>query len=268
MTEASKEIPPKTIRAHLLPGASIQPSDFIRSAEIKRDWMDNVPMQYVYRCIPLLAANSMGWELLNPIESEIVWHGRAEAESLEIRCERRNKFSACSHFGSGMVTWYVPFLFKSSPDLGLFVTGPSNHDHNHAVPLEAFIRTDWLPFPFTMNWRLTQPGKPALFKKGEPIARIMPFPIQMLEETSLEIVELQSDPGFMAEVNQFGRARQQNVAKQQTDAHRAAQTGEALKGEGVWNSQYVRAKGKENGGFVPHQTIFHSPKPIDKTGSQ
>ena len=267
MAQTPNPLPPNTVRAHVMPGLQgLRVEDHLRTAMIKRDWMDAIPQQYVYRCIPLLAANTMGWELLNPVTSHLTWSGGDLTSTLSIQTEQQNPFSAGSHFGTGIVTWYVPFLFRTSPNLGILVTGPANHEHNHAVPLDAFVRTDWLPFPFTMNWRLTEANKRVTFKAGEPIARIMPFPIAMLEETNFEIVDLQSDPGFLAEVEAFGQARQRNVAKQQEDARRAQQTGETLTGEGVWNAQYVRAKGKEGGGFAPHQTVFKPPLPKDLRG--
>ena len=56
-----------TIRAYLLPGANIDPVNHIRVCKASRGWMDGSPQKYVYRCIPLIAANTMGWELLNPV---------------------------------------------------------------------------------------------------------------------------------------------------------------------------------------------------------
>ena len=264
MPDAPKILPPNTVRAHIMPGLEgLRIEDHLRPAKVKRDWMDGIPQQYVYRCIPLLAANTMGWELLNPATSHVSWSGGDLTNTLTIRTEVQSPFSAGSHFGTGIVTWYVPFLFRTSADLGLIVTGPANHGHNHAVPLDAFIRTDWLPFPFTMNWRLTATDTEVTFKAGEPLARILPFPLALIEDTQLEVTDLASDQGFMAEVEAFGRARQQNVAKQQADARRAQETGEQLTGDGVWNAQYVRAKGNKEGGFAPHQTIFKPSFPKD-----
>lgn len=229
--------------------------------------MDAVPDKYIYRCIPLLAANTMGWELLNPVDAEVYWDGGALNTNLTVRSPR-HRFGAGSHFGCGIVTWYVPFLFRTSPDLGLMVTGPANHESDLAVPLDAFVRTDWLPFPFTMNWRMTQANTPVKFDAGSPICRVIPYPLALLEETELEISHLADDPGFLAEVNEWGKARQQNVERQRQNAARWQETGEKPTGEGVWNSQYVRRKGKGAAeGFAPHQTVFKPSDPVDKRGS-
>jgi len=226
--------------------------------------MSETPQKYIYKCIPLVSANTMGWELFNPVDSDVTWNGGDMNTDISVTSLETHRFGMTSHFGCGMVTWYVPFLFRTSPELGLLVTGPSNHGRNDAVALEAFIRTDWLPFPFTMSWRLTRKNQTVHFSKNEPICRVLPFPIAMLDETSLEIAELTDDPGFLAEVNAWGSKRMGNVAKQASDATRWLKTGEKPTGEGVWNSQYIRKKGKGAEGFLPHQTLFSCAPPVDK----
>lgn len=262
--EKLEDLPPNTVRACLLPGLAIDPMGLIKPCTAKSDWMDGTHDKYAYRCIPLVSANTMGWELFNPVASEARWNGGDSNADIEIRIEHEHPFAINSHFGSGMVTWYLPFLFRTSPDLGLIVTGPANHAREDAVPLDAFVRTDWLPFPFTMNWRLTRKDRFVKFAKNEPICRILPYPIALLNETQLEITNLADDPGFMAEVNAFGAKRQENVAKQQEETKAWLETGKKPSGKGVWNSQYVRAKGTAKEGFAPHQTVFSCAKPQDR----
>ena len=258
-------LPPNTIHACVLPGTSEEVSDWIKPCRASRDWMDEVPQKYIYRCVPMVAANTMGWEMFNPVDSQVTWNGGELNNALNIANSSHSRFAATSHFGAGVVTWYLPFLFRTSPELGLVVTGPANHGHDAAVPLDAFVRTDWLPFPFTMSWRLTRKNQQVSFQKGMPICRIFPYPIALLEETRLEIHELTEDAGFMQEVQQWGVQRQKNVTQQQADAARWQATGEKPTGDGVWNSQYVRAKSKESdAGFQPHQTAFKCAPVDDK----
>jgi len=208
----------------------------------------------------------MGWEILNPADTTMSWDGGDRIENINITCENRGLFTASSHFGSGIVTWYVPFLFRTSPDLGLYITGPANHNHVDIRPLDAFVRTDWLPFPFTVNWKMNRADIPVALEAGEPIARIMPFPIALIDETKLEITRLSSDPGFKAEVNEFGKARAANVKAARENILKAEGSGELPSQEGVFNAQYVRAKGadKNSKALAPHQTIFRPSDPIDK----
>ena len=83
-----------------------------------------------------------------------------------------------------------------------------------------------------MNWRVTRKDHKVLFKAGDPIARILPYPIALLNETNMEIVELTSDPGFLDEVNQWGQARAKNVQKAQTDIAAWLDGGDKPEGEG------------------------------------
>lgn len=261
---APSELPPNTVRACLIPGVDIKIDEVIRPCGPRRDWMDKTPKKYIYRCVPLTAANTMGWELLNPVAADINWTGGDMNTDVTVTMAQPHRFGPTSHFGCGTITWYLPFLFRTSSDLGLIATGPANHGRNDAVALDAFIRTDWLPFPFTMNWRLTRSNDTVSFARGEAICRIFPFPIAMLDETTLEITDLQDDPGFLSEVNAWGRKRQENVAKQEADAAHWLDTGDEPTGEGVWNSQYVQAKGKSAPGYQPHQTVFSCAQPVDK----
>ena len=264
MSENHNTVPVNTIQACVVPGVTEDVASYIQPCQPTREWMDKVPQKYIYRCIPMIAANTMGWELLNPTTATAVWNGGELNTDVTISQKETSRFGAGSHFGSSIVTWYVPFLFRTPPDLGLMVTGPANHEHDKATPLDAFIRTDWLPFPFTMNWRLTQKNVPVTFEKGVSIARIYPFPIALLEQTSLEICDLEDDPEFLSEVQAWGKIRQQNSAKQRKDVENWLEGGEKPKGEGVWNSQYVRAKARSEDGYLPHQTVFRCSDPKDK----
>ncbi|MEM9740158.1 MAG: DUF6065 family protein [Pseudomonadota bacterium] len=257
-------LPPNTVRACLVEGADVDPADHLRVAKATRDWMDRVPQKYIYRCIPLIAANTMGWELLNPVDTVVGWTGGPSNTDVIARSASPNRFGAVSHFGAAIVTWYIPFVFRTSPDLGLIVAAPSNHELADAVPLDAFVRTDWLPFPFTLNWRITRARVDVAIPKRMPLARILPYPLALLDETRLEIAEVASDPGFRAEVEAWGKARASNVAKAESDVAEWLSGGAEPTGDGVWNQQYVRAQGAEGAGYAPHQTIFKPRRPEDR----
>ncbi len=40
----------------------------------------------------------------------------------------------------------------------MWVGGPPNHIKDGIQPLTGLVETDWLPFPFTMNWMFTRKG--------------------------------------------------------------------------------------------------------------
>lgn len=225
--------------------------------------MDATPMRYAYRCIPLTAANTMGWEILNPVDSVITWSGLEKGDQLNIQTAQRDPFGPVPHFGSGTVTWYIPFLFRTPPEYGLLISGPANHDKKDMTPLDAFVRTDWVPFPFTMNWRITSPEKEVHIKKGEPICRVMPYPLALLNDFEMEIHELTDDPAFMEKVAEWDRNRQVNYQKQREAEQQWAQEGRRPELKELWNSQYAKGKGSEIGS-EPHQNTFKCAPVVDK----
>lgn len=256
-------IPDNLIHAYVIPGVKHDVSTMIRPCKATRDWMDQTPARYAYRCIPLTAANTMGWELLNPVDVEISWSGMEKGDRLDIKPSRQDPFAPLPHFGSGTVTWYLPFLFRTPPEYGLLISGPANHDKSGLTPLDAFVRTDWVPFPFTMNWRFTEAEKTVKFEAGEPICRIMPYPLALLNEMKMEFHDLGEDPVFMQKVQEWDQNRQRNYQKQKEAEQQWAAEGKKPEMKDLWNSQYAKGEGSEIG-KVKHQNVFKCEEPTDK----
>ena len=63
----------------------------------------------------------------------------------------------------------------------MWAMGPPNHIKDGIQPLAGLVETDWLPFPFTMNWLFTRPGT-VRFEKGEPFCFITLAQDKPLEE--------------------------------------------------------------------------------------
>lgn len=83
----------------------------IRAAPAAREWMDDTPDRFAYRCLPLTIANTHGWEILCPASIEIYWNGGVGLSDLAVRPlegspEAATDF-AVSHFGSGIVTFHA-----------------------------------------------------------------------------------------------------------------------------------------------------------------
>lgn len=115
----------------------------IRAAPIERDWMDKSHERFAYRCLPLTIANQAGWLIHNPITFTAVWEGGLYLHNLRItfpddgealdplrpqvitvapgvrgldpyRPEGRDP-RITSHFGNGVVTIRIPYLFRTPP---------------------------------------------------------------------------------------------------------------------------------------------------------
>lgn len=144
----------------------------IRAAPIERDWMDNSHDRFAYRCLPLTIANQAGWLIHNPITFTAVWEGGLYMHNLRISFPDDTETSSdplrpqvitvapgvrgldpyrpegrdpriISHFGNGVVTIQIPYLFRTPPSVNLWVKGPSNWIKDGAQALEGIVETDW-----------------------------------------------------------------------------------------------------------------------------
>ncbi len=190
----------------------------VRPARAKRQWMDDFPDRHAYRCLPLSIANAHGWEVLCPIPLEIDWNGGMAVEDIAITALKELPGGApiehfCrSNFSRGIVTFHLDYLIETEPDWALMATGPFNDPKPTAAPLTGIIESDWLPYPFTMNWQLTQTGV-TRFEEGEPFCFFLPVPKRALPETELQIHRITDDPALEARHNQFRNARDEFMAR-------------------------------------------------------
>jgi Family of unknown function (DUF6065) len=145
-----------------------------RCAPVHRAWMEETTDRYANRCLPLLLANQAGWLILNEEDVDVTWTGGIDKTALSITAAGRGAEVPVSHFGYGILTWHIPFLFRTTPGYNLLVRGPSNMPKDGVSPLEGIIETDWTVSPFTMNWKLTRPDHAVHFAREEPICMIVP----------------------------------------------------------------------------------------------
>src|SRR4051812_17599748 len=100
----------------------------LRPASHKRQWMDETPNAFAYRCVPLTVANAHGWEILSPVSFAATWNGGATAKDISITYpdanDRGPKDFIDSHFGAGVLTFNPMLVMRTPPGYDLFVTGP------------------------------------------------------------------------------------------------------------------------------------------------
>jgi hypothetical protein len=78
------------------------------------------------------------------------------------------------------------YILNTSENNNLFVKGPTNYFKHGAQALEAIIETDWIPYTFTLNWKITKPHEKVSFFKDEPLATIFPIPRGYIESFQAE----------------------------------------------------------------------------------
>lgn len=166
----------------------------IRPAPLERAWMDSTNQRYAYRCLPLNIANAHGWELLCNSGFTANWSGGQGLEAVSVHPDPGTIAPALSHFGHGVLTFYVPCLFRTDEGYDLVAQGPINRPKDAIAALSGIIETDWAPFSFTMNWLFTRPDTPVRFEKGEPYCHIFPVRRGELEAFEPELRFLSENP--------------------------------------------------------------------------
>src|SRR3954449_7665211 len=118
-----------------------------------REWMNATALRNANRCLPLLTANEAGWVLLNVKPFTARWSGDDAAGGIDVDyggpppVER-----AQSIFGYGILSFLIPFVFRTPPGFDLLARGPANMPKDGIGALEGAIETDWATSTFTMNW--------------------------------------------------------------------------------------------------------------------
>ena len=202
-------------------------------APADRDWMDATPNRFANRCLPLRIADQAGWFVLNSHALRVTWSGGNDISDIEIESLNGEEVNfASSHFGSGILTWNLPFLFRTPPGYNLQARGPANWPKDGASPLEGIVETDWLESTFTMNWKLTRANLPVIFEAGEPICMIVPHKRGELEAFEPEICEIGEEPPLAEAYERWAESRGEFNRELEVADSEAQKKG--------WQKDYVR----------------------------
>ena len=166
----------------------------IVAARLDRDWMKHSRKSFANRCLPMRIANQAGWVILNDRAVKAKWLGGADPSAIVIEHAGTPPHAAVSHFGEGILTFLIPFIFRTSQKIVLLFRGPSNAPKDAICPLEGIVETEWAVARASVNWKFTRPDTWVEFAPGEPICMIVPLRLDMLEEVEPSIVSIQSDP--------------------------------------------------------------------------
>jgi hypothetical protein len=230
----------------------------LRPAQPARDWMDATGDRFAYRCIPLSIANASGWEIALPFGFEAAWYGGDELAAISFRSsDERMPFYVSSHFGSGVITFHTGYLFRTPPGWAVWTRGSPNTVKDGVVALDGLVETDWLPFPFTMNWRFTRPGV-VRFEPDEPFCFVTLSPHGLLDQVQPRIASLDDDPALKSAYEAW------SVSRADFSQRLAAQESGAVAEK--WQRTYLQGRGGvENGAPAYHiaRRRLKAPAPLD-----
>jgi len=224
-------------------------------APAARAWMEKTTggfatNRFAYRCLPMLIANQSGWLVLNSHRFFVVWNGGDQPSDLKLVFQGgAAPYPALSHFGTGILTFNIPYLFRTPPGYNLLARGPANMPKDGASPLEGVIETSWTDAKFTMNWQITRPNVPVIFGVDEPICMLVPQRSGELEMFKPEIRALESDPEVSQGFSEFREARLTMQAKLSQADPEAVEQG--------WLRKYFTGSLMSGQKAPEHQTKLH-----------
>lgn len=104
---------------------------------------------------------------LNQQGFEAEWAGKNHPDAITFAWDEDlpNPKPVSSVFGSGIMTWGVPYLFRTPPGWNLLARGPANWPKDAVAPLDGLVETDWAVATFTMNWKFTRAPARALQRR-------------------------------------------------------------------------------------------------------
>lgn len=207
--------------------------------------MEQTKQRFAHRCLPLLISNSAGWLLLSPRTIYVTWNGGADKADLSVQYpDGAGDFPASSHFGHGILTWHLPYLFRTDAGTNLLVRGPANLIKDGITALEGIVETDWCPATFTMNWKMTRPATTISFEQHEPFCMLVPQRRGELEACQTQIRSLPDDPLVASAYQQWSASREHFLSELSRPGSEAAKQ--------EWQKDYFQGKD-----VVGHQTKLH-----------
>lgn len=218
------------------------------TASPKRQWMDETDQRFAYRCLPMVIANQAGWNVLNPYAFRAMWIGGDSSERILIESEY-DEIPVSPIFGHGILTFHLPWLFRTPEGWNIRVSGPANEPKDGISPLEGIVEADWTTATFTMNWKFTGQGQWVWFDEGEPIAQIAPVRRHDLEMLNPVEVPLSSDPELERRYQIWSNARE--------DFNNRLSVGEETASAEGWERNYMRGETKDGVKAPDHQTKLH-----------
>jgi hypothetical protein len=246
----------------------------LSTAPVDRTWMEAAPQRAPYRCLPLVIANQAGWWIPCPASFTATWDGGLAKHNVQISFDPtggtsgvpdlfapivvsadqpspviQNDPRVSSHFGSGIITFTIPFLFRTPPGINLWVKGPTNYIKDGVQPLEGVVETDWLAATFTMNWKLTRPHHTVRFARGEPICMIVPVPRGLAEQLEPVYVPLDANPEVAREYREWEKSRSTFNAELERLQPDAVKRG--------WQRDYMQGRSISGREAQEHQTRLH-----------
>jgi hypothetical protein len=194
-------------------------------AHSRRDWISATRESFASRCLPMRIGNTAGWFILLDRAVRAMWSGGTGADAVIVEQSGEPPYSAISHFGEGVISFMIPFLFRTAPGVSLLFRGPPNMPKDAISPLDAIVETDWAVAIASVNWKFTRPHSWVEFAIDDPICMIVPQRLDLLEDTNPNVVDIRLVPELMQHTQAWIQSCREFNQKLRQNDHAAVERG-------------------------------------------
>jgi hypothetical protein len=207
INDGINDVPDNTIAMFNLEDLSQERIDNILSPiEKKRDWFT----PHFYRCLPLSIANQYGYVIKSEYDFTLEWNGGDDRYDIkwyfndDIEKVKTMYPRISSHFGHGIITIDIPFMFRTPPGINLMTINPPNYVLSGITVMSGSVETDNLRYTFTVNLKINTPETHITIPKGFPLAAIIPVKRDFIESFKMKNAEdVMSEDLVLEELNAY-----------------------------------------------------------------
>jgi hypothetical protein len=215
------------ISVEKIPGSSFD----IAPMSIKRDWMEDTSERHAYRCFPVTQSNVIGWNIFCKTDIEFIWDGINDQTDKHVEILQAPSGSYGGR-GQSSISLHTGLIFRTDENISMFTINPVNYFNNDFETMSNLITTSFYDNPLPLAIKARAANKKVTIKAGTPLATIIPISLSELNNTCINIFDV-NDPGNKrAKANiSYGEASQViNSSGQWTDWYRDAinEKGETL----------------------------------------
>lgn len=153
-------------------------------------------------------ANVSGWDFVLPQDVTVIWDGINDSSPEHIKIIDGQYFNGIelvrTTTSNGMLTFNLGVTIETDKNHYSILKGSPNYFFNDASPVEVIIRSDY--YNFLENficWKIITPNKPITFKKGMPIAFLLNYPVELLQETSINFESINDNQEKLDQVSEY-----------------------------------------------------------------
>jgi len=179
---------------------------------------------------------------------EAIWNGGDQLVDIDVSSSAGSS-PAASHFGHSILTFHINCIFRTEPNVNLWIAGPINRPKDGIAPLTGLIESDWMPYTFTMNWQFTRANHRVRFEKDEPLCTIFPIPRGYVEASEPEFHSLDEDPVTRDALREWSTERDSLNSQIEKNLTAARERG--------WQKNYFQGRWPDGKRFLHHQTKLH-----------